>query len=758
MASKRRYKVAIAGNPNAGKTTIFNALTGTRQKIGNYPGVTVEQKIGQVVVDGVELEIIDLPGTYSLTAVSEEEIVARNYIIEEKPDIVVSVIDSSNLERNLYLAVQIMELGVRVVIALNMYDVARSQGLDIDLLRLSQLLGCKVVPTVANKKQGIEELKKAIVSAVRETREQKPLKINYGREIEHLIELLENELVLPEKYQPYKRWIAIKLIENDGIIIEQIRRIMPNNERIWQILEQGKQKISGIYGDSPEMLIADRRYGFISGVVQESTKPGIEIRHNISDAVDTVVTHPLLGLPLFLILMYCVFYFTFTLGEYPMEWIERGINVLSSFVDRLWANGSESVLHDLIVDGIIGGVGGVVVFLPNIILLYLGIALLEDTGYMARAAFVMDRFMHKIGLHGKSFIPMLIGFGCSVPAIMATRILENKRDRLTTIMIIPLMSCGARLTIYALFIPAFFPKEWQAPILWILYVTGIIFAVVLAKLLRVFVFKGESIGFVMELPPYRMPTFQGLLIHMWQRSWLYLKKAGTVILAISIILWALTSYPKLPAERARAYADAGQRRAAELKYSIAGRVGSGLSTILSPLGFDWRASTAVVGALAAKEVFVAQMGILFAMDEQPVGEAERGKEIEKIKKEIEKIKIEKTGHGENDIGTEKAKNRLVGSSGLRIAGNDGSEKQAKMSDKKSSQEMLQDKLRRAYTPLQAFCIMLFCLLSAPCIATLAVTKSETGSWIFALAQFFGLTILAYIVTFIVYQTGSLFAG
>ncbi len=702
MTVSKKYKIAIAGNPNAGKTTIFNALTGTRQKVGNYPGVTVEQKIGNVVIDDVELEIIDLPGTYSLTAISEEEIVARNYIIEEKPDVVVSVIDSSNLERNLYLAVQIMELGTRVILALNMYDIARSQGFDIDLLRLSQLLGTKIVPTVANKKQGIEELKRAIITELKEDVDVKPLKINYGKEIEQLIEKLQENFKLPEKYRRYERWIAIKLIENDSVIIKQIQQLMPSNERIWNLLEQGRQRILQIYGDLPEILIADRRYGFISGVVQESTKPGIEIRHTLSDAVDAVVTHPFLGLPLFLALMYGVFYFTFTLGEYPMEWIEHGIYIISAAIDKFWPN-NDSVLRSLIVDGVIGGVGGVIVFLPNIILLYLGIALLEDTGYMARAAFVMDRFMHKIGLHGKSFIPMLIGFGCSVPAIMATRILENKRDRYTTIMIIPLMSCGARLTIYALFIPAFFAKEWQAPILWIIYVTGIVFAVIIAKLLRIFVFKGESVGLVMELPPYRMPTFQGLLIHMWQRSWLYLKKAGTVILAISIILWALTSYPELPQEQSSKYIDAGQKHAAELQYSIAGRVGSSLSSILSPLGFDWRASTAVIGALAAKEVFVAQMGILFAMDTQAEG-------------------------GQN-------------------------EQQALIGEKNN--QALQERLKRAYTPLQAFCIMLFCLLSAPCIATLAVTKSETGSWLFALVQFFGLTLLAYIVTFIVYQTGSL---
>ncbi len=686
---KNTLHVAIAGNPNSGKTTIFNDLTGARQKVGNYPGVTVEKKTGYIKTGTIEIKVVDLPGIYSLTAVSEEEVVARNYIIEREPDVVVDIIDSSNLERNLYLAVQLMEMGRSMVLALNMYDVAQHKGISIDFGKLSKLLNIPIVSTVGHKGKGIDLLKKAILEAGTNSGEVSFPKINYGRELEQFIGQLRERLDLSGKLSGHKRWVAIKLLENDAAMIRRVRGLLGEDNEIWGLLDSAQKKLSKLYGDSPEALIADRRYGFISGVVQESTKVSLDVRHDISDHVDAIVTHPLLGLPLFLALMYGVFYFTFTLGELPMEWIEKGFAILSGFIESFWPAGSESALRSLVTDGIIGGVGGVVVFLPNILLLFLGIAILEDTGYMARAAFIMDRFMHKIGLHGKSFIPMLIGFGCSVPAIMGTRILENKRDRLTTIMIIPLMSCGARLTIYSLLIPAFFSKDWQAPMLWIIYVIGIFFAVVLAKILRVFVFKGDSVGLVMELPPYRMPTVKGLAIHMWQRGWMYLRKAGTVILTISVILWALTSYPKLPAKQASQYNNSGAKIAAALKYSAAGRIGHVLAKVTSPLGFDWKVSTALVGALAAKEVFVSQLGIMFTM----------GKDV------------------------------------------------------KENSETLREKLHSAYTPLQAFCIMLFSLLSAPCIATFAISKKESGSWTFALSQFFGLTLLAYLVTLIVYQAG-----
>jgi len=731
---KPKIVVALAGNPNSGKTTIFNELTGARQHVGNYPGVTVERKEGFRRHDDMELQIVDLPGTYSLTAYSAEELVARNFIIDEKPDVVVDILDTSNLERNLYLAVQLMELGVPLVLAFNMSDMAKARGYEFDIDKLSRFFGARIVQTVGNKGTGMKELLDAIIetatdeasntnrkeeqsstgalsakASIRGSRQAAPT-INYGRDIEEEIakiqSLLQADASIVDKY--YARWLAVKLLEND----KELRKLAP--DEVNAKVDKSIAHIEKILGESAETAIAGARYGFISGACQEAVRSTIEIRHTISDRIDSVATNRILGIPVFLGLMYLVFHLTFTLGDPPMGWIEGFFGWLGWVVQSWWPAGSESLLKSLLVDGIIGGVGGVIVFLPNILLLFLAIAILEDSGYMARAAFIMDRLMHKIGLHGKSFIPMLIGFGCSIPAIMATRTLENRRDRLTAILVIPLMSCGARLPIYALIIPAFFPQAWHAPMLWIIYMIGIALAVLSAKLLRVTVLKGESVPFVMELPPYRMPTIKGVLIHMWERGWLYLKKAGTIILGISILLWAMTTFPGLPdGEKVRfenerhtiqtnfsgdeedlagrlAAIDNAEAEAA-LEYSIAGRIGHAMELLLRPMGFDWKIGTALIGAFAAKEVFVAQMGIVYSV-------------------------------GEGD----------------------------------EESETLREKLKSTYTPLVGFCIMLFCLISAPCMATIAVTKRESNSWRWALFQLGGLTLLAYLLTVLVFQAGSLF--
>ncbi len=687
MAKESKITVALAGNPNSGKTSIFNGLTGARQHVGNYPGVTVEKKEGAFKHGDTEINVVDLPGTYSLTAFSIEELVARNFIIEEKPDVVVDIVDASNLERNLYLAVQLMELGIPLILAFNMSDVAKARGFEFDLKTLSELIGVPLIPTVGHKGRGLNELKEAIKSVAQSKSKQEIAEIHYGQEIDTEIAkiegLVKNNDGLVEKYNT--RWLAVKLLENDKEVLEKT-----HSEEIISAIKEAAGNIEKIFGDHPEIIIADRRYGFISGACQETVKNSVEARHSMSDKIDSVVTSRILGIPIFLGLMYLIFYLTFTVGEPPMGWIEGGFTWLGDLVVGLWPSGSESALKSLLVDGIIGGVGGVVVFLPNILLLFLAIAILEDSGYMARAAFIMDRLMHKIGLHGKSFIPMLIGFGCSVPAIMATRTLENRRDRLTTMMVTPLMSCGARLPIYALIIPAFFPKGWHAPMLWIIYLIGIVLAIVSAKILRSTLFKGESTPFVMELPPYRMPTIKGVLIHMWERGFLYLKKAGTIILGISIIMWAMTSYPKISDTEIVGLSQE-QAQETELSYSIAGRIGHALEPIIKPIGFDWKIGTALIGSFAAKEVFVAQMGIV-----NSIGEA----------------------------------------------------------DEKS--ESLRERLAMNYTPLIAFCIMLFCLISAPCMATIAVTKRESGSWKWALLQLAGLTALAYLVTLVVYQVGQFF--
>ncbi len=686
----KKITVALAGNPNSGKTTIFNLLTGARQHVGNYPGVTVEKKEGLCKYTGHEITFVDLPGTYSLTAYTIEEIVSRDFIIEEKPDVVVDIVDASSIERNLYLATQLIEMNVPLILAFNMSDIAEQKGLLFNIEQLSRLLEAPIVPTIGNKGKGKKELLEAIVETVQKGRGQRTHNINYGDEIEHELVQIEatisdKEHHLAEKYG--SRWVAIKLLEQDDDIIKKVQC-----RELIDIVETSTEHLRSIFGDEPEVIMADRRYGYISGACQETIKTTVESRHSYSDMIDAVVTNRMLGLPIFLLLMYLVFFLTFKIGKYPMGWLEMFFDWAGRAITGLWPAGTESWLSSLLVDGVIGGVGGVIVFLPNILLLFLAIAMLEDSGYMARAAFIMDRIMHKIGLHGKSFIPMLIGFGCSVPAIMATRILENRRSRLTTIMVIPLMSCGARLTIYALIIPAFFSEKWHGPMTWLIYFIGIILAIILIKVLRLTFFKGDTVPFVMELPPYRMPTLKSVSLHMWHRGWMYLKKAGTIILAISILLWFASSYPKLDQESLSGISEE-QARQAKLEHSAIGRLGQAIEPVIKPLGFDWKIGTALIGATAAKEVFVSQLAIVYA----------------------------------------------VGSEGEETSS-------------------LRQQLQANYTPLTGFCIMLFCLIYAPCVATIVMTKHETNSWRWALFQFFSLTVLAYIITFVVYQIGCQITG
>lgn len=744
---KENLTIALAGNPNSGKTTIYNALTGARQHIGNYPGVTVEKKESVITYNNQQLKIIDLPGTYSLTAYSVEEVVARNVIINEKPDVVVDIIDSSNLERNLYLAVQLMELRIPLVFVFNMKDMAQEMGIKIDIKSLSNLFGVPIVETVGSKGDGVKNILDEAIKAAQVPEIKYPV-ITYDKVIEKYVnsveELIKQHSTNIENYNT--RWLAVKLLEGD----KDVMQVVPS-PIVAEEVKRAEIDINKMLGDSPETAIASARYGFISGACQECVTTTVEARHNMSDAIDSVLVNRVLGIPIFLGLMYLVFQLTFTLGDPFMGWIEQFFGFLG---DKASALISHDLLRSLIVDGIIGGVGGVIVFLPNIIFLFIAIAILEASGYMARVAFIMDKVMHKIGLHGKSFIPFLIGFGCSVPAIMATRTLDNQRDRILTMLVTPFMSCGARLPIYLLIIPAFFDKN-QALVLWVVYLIGIVMAIVIAKILGMTVLKGESAPFVMELPPYRIPTLKGVLMQMWERSWLYLKKAGTIILFVSIVMWALTVFPLFPAEKAAEFEQglpeleqAAEEKAAELaeigyvimtdenmqeaesinsklteielakaekiaeeldevnmqiedinnkvaeaelEYSAAGRIGKFIEPVLAPIGFDWKIGTALIGAFAAKEVFVAQMGIVYSLGE---------------------------------------------------AGEDS--------------EALRDKLRENYSPLVGFAIMVFALLSAPCMATFAIVKRESNSWKWAFFQFFGMTVVAYIVTFIIYQVGRLF--
>jgi len=721
--AEKSLTVALAGNPNSGKTTIFNNLTGAHQHVGNYPGVTVEKKEGTCFHRGVCIQVVDLPGTYSLTPYSIEEVVARDFIIEGRPDVVVDIIDASNLERNLYLATQLIALRVPLILALNMSDVAERRGIAINHRRLGELLGARVVPTVGHKGKGTAELLDAILDVAEGRGVPAPVEISFGREIDDelakLMPLIEACPELARHYNP--RWVAVKLLEDDRIIRQQIEDKVPGAAALLAAAAASRRHLQTIFGESPETVLADRRYGFISGACQEAVTRTVEARHSMSDRIDTVILHRVLGLPIFLLFMYLTFQFTFALGEAPTDWIEAFFGWLSAAVGGLWPEGAESPVRDLLCDGIIAGVGGVLTFVPYIMLLFFAIAFLEDTGYMARAAFLMDHLMHKIGLHGKSFIPMLIGFGCSVPAVLATRTLDSRRDRLTTMLVVPLMSCSARFVIYTVIVGAFFADRvlvslgplslrLQPAMYFLIYLIGVVLAVAAAKVLRITVLRGETAPLVMELPPYRMPTLRGLAIHMWERGWLYVKKAGTIILAVSIILWVLTTYPRktqfsqdYAARRAEAerLADTAAREAAlaaiehgqaaeRLAYSAAGRIGRAVEPALRPIGFDWRIGSALIGAFAAKEAFVAQMGIVYAV-----------------------------GSGE------------------------------------ANREALRQHLRADYPPLVGFCIMLFCLVSMPCVATIAATRRESGSWRWALFQLGGLTALAYVLTLAVYQLGRI---
>lgn len=721
--SKREYTVALAGNPNCGKTTIFNAITGSRQHVGNYPGVTVEKKEGQATRRGTTLNIVDLPGTYSLTPYSIDETVARTFLIDQRPDVVIDIIDCSNLERNLYLATQLMELGVPLVLAFNMSDVAVIRGFQIDTEQLSELLGVPVVSTVGHRGKGIDELlDKAIeVAENGEAAIAAHRRVNYGHEIEpHVEQFAEQIATRYDGLAKRARWFALKLLENDKETLARIHKVAGAEELTDRALHL-RNHIESICGDSAEIILADRRYGFISGACAETVSQ-IQQRRNWSEIIDAVLTNRFFGLPIFAVMMFMTFQLVFTLGNPIVDMLGNGLGIFGDHVGGLLAG--QGLLQSLVVDGLIGGVGAVLVFVPLIVLMYLAVAFLEDTGYMARAAFVIDSMMHRIGLHGRSFVPMLIGFGCSVPGILATRTLETRRDRMTTMMVLPLMSCSARLPIYILILGAFFPQKDislfglvsmsnRGLILFGIYAVGIVLAIVMAKLFRATIFRGESAAFVMELPPYRMPTTKGIVLHMWERTWEYVKKAGTIILAAVIIMWALSTWPG-PSEAEQAHFDAQRaeieaanlpapqqaekltaidraEHEAKLRNSAIGRVGKSIAPVMEPLGFDWRISTALIPAFAAKEAFVSQMGVIFSL-----------------------------GEG---------------------------------ADEKT--ESLQKHLAANYTPLQGLCVMLFCLITAPCVATIVVTSRESGSWKWGLFQLTYLAVLAYVITLIVYQVGRL---
>ena len=717
-------RIIIAGNPNCGKSTIFNAITGSRQHVGNYPGVTVEKKVGSCTFDGRELEVIDLPGTYCLTAYSAEELIARNEIVDGRSGgVVVNVVDASNLERHLYLTMQLLEMKVPLVVALNMADVAERRGRRVDVAGLSEHLGVPVIPTVGSRGEGIPELLAAVAGIAAGTIPSVPATVPCPAAIEAELTTIQAALTEePVRPSGDLRWLAIKLLEADAEICSRFAAASP----ALAVAQAAGGRLEKQYGQKASLLLAASRYDVVTHIDQAHVQRLQEQRYGMSDRIDRFVLHPWLGPVILLLVMYLVFWMTFVLGARCQDGLEFLLGGLKDWLSSCWPEAVAGDLHRLFIDGVVSGVGSVLVFLPNIVILFCGIAFLEDSGYMARAAFLMERTMRRVGLHGKSFMPLLTGFGCTVPAVMAARTLDNPRDRLVTILVTPLMSCGARIPIYALIIPAFFPERWQALMMVGVYLVGVALALTGALILRRVAFRGEVTPLMMELPPYHRPTTRNLLMHMWDRAGEYVRKAATLLLAVSVVLWALQNYPRktsfskdyaaaeVQLEKACAARVAKQpeametlqkqaaedqrrlrveKRQEEAAYTIAGRAGTLLQPVFSPLGFDSRIGTALIGAFAAKEVFVTQLGIAFGMEEDQKGD--------------------------------------------------------------SSRQGLRSQLRQAYSPLQGLCVMLFCLISMPCISTFIITGRETGSWKWPILQLLGLTSLAYAIVFCVYHAGLL---
>ena len=602
--SSKRINVALVGNPNSGKTSLFNAISGGHEHVGNYSGVTVDAKRGHCTYRGYRFEITDLPGTYALTAYSPEELYVRRHLAEHTPDVIINAVVASNLERNLYLTTELIDLNPRVVVALNMYDELEASGAELDYDSLGRMLGVPMVPVVARHGRGIEALLDTVI-AVYENEDDRVrhIHINQGPVIEESLRTITGALKesgeLPPQFPP--RYIAMKLLEEDSYIKDQLKH-HPKYPEWEEASKREAQRIKNLLDEDIETAFADQKYGFISGALRETYTPGKKEQTQVTKIIDAFVTHKLWGFPIFFFLMWLMFYCTFNLGAYPQEWIEQLVGLIGQGVDAWMPDGA---LKDLLVDGVIGGVGSVIVFLPNIMILYLFIAFMEDSGYLARAAFIMDRIMHRIGLHGKSFIPLIMGFGCNVPAIMATRTIESRSSRLITVLLVPFMSCSARIPIYILLIGTFF-AAYASWVMLGLYLLGIVVAVITARLMRRYLFKKDETPFVMELPPYRVPTMRATLSHMWDRCAQYLRKMGGLILIASVAVWFLSYYPT---------PDAGapaETMEEQYENSYLGQVGQACSPVFEPLGLNWKASIAILTGLPAKEIVVSTLGVLYS--------------------------------------------------------------------------------------------------------------------------------------------------
>lgn len=732
----KTINIAFVGNPNCGKTTLFNFASGSKEHVGNYSGVTVDLKQAKFTQNGYTFNLTDLPGTYSLSAYSPEELYVRNFIIDQTPDIIINVLDASNLERNLYLTTQLIDMDVKVICALNMYDELEKKGAEFDYEALGKMIGIPFVPTIGSKGKGIKELfDKAITVYEDKSPIVRHIHINYGKGLEKSIKTLQ-EVIKIDANKDFlnklsSRFIAIKLLENDKDVHLLIEKFA-NSKEIFETYKKQSTKLKQHLGDDPETVFTDARYGFIHGALKETYKEGTTEQTVKTKLIDNILTHKYWGYPVFLFFMWLMFQATFSIGQYPMDWIDTGVQWLSNFVSSAMPDG---MLKDLLVDGVIGGVGSVIVFLPNILILFFFISLMEDTGYMARVAFIMDKIMHKVGLHGKSFIPLIMGFGCNVPAIMATRTLENRNDRILTILINPFMSCSARLPVYLIVIAAIFPDK-AAWILFGLYMTGIALAAIFGIIFKKVLFKSKEAPFVMELPPYRKPTIRTTSIHMWHKGEQYLKKMGGVILIASILIWALGYFPQTT-EKTAAYEkeissiqqkiellQQNNSAANELNIlqnklnnltldkesdqhsnSYIGKIGRFIEPVMSPLGFDWKMSVSILTGIAAKEVVVSTMGVLYHADK----DADENSETLKTK-----LRNERFTSGDK-------KGELI------------------------------------FTPLASVSFLLFILIYFPCIAVVAAVKKETGHWKWAAFLVTYTTGLAWIIAFLVYQIGSLIA-
>lgn len=714
---RRTINVALVGNPNCGKTSLFNIASGAHEHVGNYSGVTVDAKEGFFDFQGYHFRIVDLPGTYSLSAYTPEELYVRKHIIEETPDVIINVADSSNLERNFYLTTQLIDMNVRMVIALNMYDELESSGNKLDYIKLSQLIGVPMIPTVCRRGEGIDQLFHVIIGIYeggdflsqkgeirseiledlrdwhktyvpdhefgshKEEEDARPrgymrhIHINHGPELERSIEEVKKAISQNEdiRHKYSTRFLSIKLLENDKEI-ENFISTLPNGKEIIAIRNKETLRIRKVMNEDSEQAITDAKYGFITGALKETFTDNHLEKEQTTRVIDSIVTHRIWGYPIFFLFLYIMFEGTFVLGDYPMQGIEWLVDQLGNLIRN---NMAEGPLKDLLIDGIIGGVGGVIVFLPNILILYFFISILEDSGYMARAAFIMDKIMHRMGLHGKSFIPLIMGFGCNVPAIMATRTIEDRKSRLITMLVNPLMSCSARLPIYLVMIGAFFPNCASFMLLCI-YTAGILLAVIMARIFSKFLVKGEDSPFVMELPPYRMPTSKSIMRHTWEKGAQYLKKMGGIIMIASIIIWFLGYYPQH---------DAYESVAEQQKNSYIGQIGKAIEPVIKPLGFDWKLGIGLISGVGAKELVVSTLGVLYT--------------------------------NEGDVENVNLSNHIP------------------------------------ITPLVALAYMLFVLIYFPCIATFAAIKQESGSWKWAIFTAGYTTGLAWLIAFTVFQIGSL---